>query len=76
MKPRKFRTLDGSDKLRTYADEIARLVPLESLDPRAFLADQSVDQHTCDLVLALALAFNDVKGLFFRKLFTHAAGAR
>jgi len=48
---------------RRYSSEIAKLVDLESFDPRAFLAADKPTQACCDFVLALALVFNDIKGV-------------
>lgn len=41
------------------------LHPLETFDPIAFRGDETVPQSVCDLVLALALAFNDLKDIFY-----------
>jgi len=48
---------------RTYASEVAKLQQLETFDPSAFIADEKATQAVADLVLALALAFNDLKDL-------------
>ncbi|MBI2885222.1 MAG: hypothetical protein HYY15_03510 [Candidatus Omnitrophica bacterium] len=36
-------------------------IPLETFDPTAFIADESIPQEVCNFVLALALAYNDIK---------------
>lgn len=48
---------------RSYRAEIAKLADLETFDHRAFVAEDKPTQQCCDFVLALALAFNDIKGL-------------
>ncbi|HVR40726.1 MAG TPA: hypothetical protein VMU84_16640, partial [Thermoanaerobaculia bacterium] len=42
---------------------ISRLAPLETFDVNAFVGDQRTPQHVCDFVLALAVAFNDLRDL-------------
>jgi len=42
---------------------MAKLAELEHFDSRAFIADEKSTQACCDFVLALALVFNDLKGL-------------
>ena len=39
----------------------SRLDPFKSFDPAAFIGDDKVPQEICNLVLALALAYNDSK---------------
>lgn len=41
------------------------LSPLETFDPIAFQGDETVPQRVCNFVLALALAFNDLKDIFY-----------
>jgi hypothetical protein len=48
---------------RSYSAEIAKLAELESFDPSAFVAEDKSVQACGDFVLALALAFNDLKDL-------------
>jgi len=49
--------------MSSYMDEIERLASLETFDPRAFSADSKCDQDTCDFVLSLAVAYNDLKNI-------------
>lgn len=42
-------------------DASARLVPLESFDPAAFIPDAEVPEEVCGFVLALALALDDIR---------------
>lgn len=46
---------------RTYEGEIAKLQPLGTFDCRAFVGDTTEEQDCANFVLALALAFNDLK---------------
>lgn len=46
-----------------YADVIAELAPLETFDRHAFLGDEHTPQEVCDLVLALALVYNDLRDI-------------
>lgn len=48
---------------RSYQAELAKLADLATFDARAFVADDKADQDCCDFVLALAVAFNDIKDL-------------
>jgi hypothetical protein len=48
---------------RNYRDEIAKLAPLDMFDSRAFQPLDKADKDACHFVLALALAFNDLKDL-------------
>jgi len=49
--------------MRTYDQSVSELGPAETFDPQAFVGDDSVPQHVCDFVLALAVVFNDFKDL-------------
>jgi hypothetical protein len=51
-----------------YNKEVALLAPLESFDPKAFLGSADVPQSVCDLVLCLALAYNDLRDIIFVRL--------
>jgi hypothetical protein len=44
-----------------YQQLVEELSALESLDSSAFSADATTSQQTCDFVLALALAYNDIR---------------
>jgi len=48
---------------RSYKGEVAKLAPLETFDSQVFMPDERADKSLCDFVLALALAFNDLKDL-------------
>lgn len=48
---------------RSYSNEIAKLAPIETFDARAFVGQDKHDQDLCDFVVALAVAFNDLKDL-------------
>lgn len=58
---RDISVLPSSVMTRSYQAEVAKLAPLSTFDMRAFVADDKTDQACCDFVLALALAFNDIK---------------
>src|SRR5688500_5780759 len=47
--------------MRTYHAHISELAPLEAFDSSAFIGDDAYPQDLCDFVLALSLAFNDLK---------------
>lgn len=47
----------------TYAQQLARLSPLETFDPAVFVGDDKTPQHVCDFVLSLAVAYNDIRDL-------------
>jgi hypothetical protein len=49
--------------MRSYAQHVSELAPLETFDPAAFQADGAWPQQVCDFMLSLALAFNDVHDL-------------
>ena len=44
-------------------DELKLLAPLETFDPRAFSGDSKCHQDTCDFILSLAVAYNDLKNV-------------
>jgi hypothetical protein len=48
---------------RSYTAEIAKLAKVETFDPNAFTSEHKSVQACGDFVLALALAFNDLKDL-------------
>lgn len=57
--------------MTTLAEE--QLAPLHTFDPQAFVGDSKVPQDICNLVLALALIYNDCKnGLFSNLLLTES----
>ena len=45
----------------SYRDHIEELASLEAFEPRAFKGDDKVPQHVCSFVLALSLAFDDLR---------------
>jgi hypothetical protein len=47
--------------MRTYGDHVRGLASLETFDSRAFAPDDTYSQQVCDVVLSLALVFNDLK---------------
>jgi hypothetical protein len=49
--------------MNKYQLSLDHLGELESFDPLAFIADDVFSQDVCDLVLALAIAYNDYKDL-------------
>jgi len=49
--------------MREYKQHISELAALEGFDPAAFAADSEHSQQLCDLVLSLALSFNDFHDL-------------
>src|SRR6202035_1181449 len=51
-----------------YNEEVASLVPLEAFDSSAFLGSTDVPQNVCDLVLSLAVAYNDLRDVIFARL--------
>jgi hypothetical protein len=48
----------------TYADIVRALAAIESFDEKAFVGDDQYPQDLCDLILALALVYNDFKDVF------------
>lgn len=49
----------------SFKAQCLALSPLETFDSVAFQSDETVPQGVCDFVLALALAFNDLKDIFY-----------
>jgi hypothetical protein len=47
--------------MKNFQEECATLESLETFDPAAFEGDKNVPQKLCNLVLALALIYNDCK---------------
>src|SRR5688500_10729043 len=54
--------------MAVYQKEVALLAPLESFDYRAFVGSAETPQSVCDLVLSLALAYNDLRDSIFVRL--------
>jgi hypothetical protein len=54
--------------MANYHQEVAMLEPLESFDASAFVGSADVPQSVCDFVLALSLAYNDLRDIFFARL--------
>ena len=54
---------DGShfEKMNELSHKSVTSISLETFDPTAFIADENIPQEVCNFVLALALAYNDVK---------------
>lgn len=49
----------------TYQDEVKMLAQLMTFDPAAFSGDDEVPQSVCNVVLALAVAYNDLRDVAF-----------
>jgi len=49
----------------SFQEEFSELAPLQSFDAKAFEGDENVPQDVCNLVLALSLAYNDCKDLYY-----------
>jgi hypothetical protein len=47
--------------MKSFQEECATLESLQTFDPAAFAGDENVPQKLCNLVLALALIYNDCK---------------
>jgi hypothetical protein len=47
--------------MKSFQEECAALESLQTFDPAAFEGDENVPQRLCNLVLALALIYNDCK---------------
>jgi hypothetical protein len=56
--------------MKTFQEECSELAQLETFDPIAFQADETVSQDLCNFILALALIFNDCKNLIYAYLVT------
>jgi hypothetical protein len=54
--------------MKSFQDECSELAPLETFDPAAFLGDATVPQELCDLILSLALIYNDCKNVIYSRL--------
>jgi hypothetical protein len=54
--------------MRPFDEECADLAPLETFEPSAFEGTAEVPQHVCNLVLALALFYNDYKDALFASI--------
>lgn len=52
-------------RLTSLQKQLADLAPLDSFDPAAFVGDSDVPQELCNLVLTLALIYNDYKDISF-----------
>lgn len=51
-----------------FEEECSTLGDLETFVPNAFVEDEKVPQSVCNLVLTLALIFNDIRDLYFASL--------
>lgn len=51
--------------MKTFLDECSELAPLETFDPAAFQCDARAPQELCNLVLSLALIYNDCKDVIY-----------
>jgi len=47
--------------MKSFQEECVTLDPVQTFDPRAFEGDENVPQRLCNLMLALALIYNDCK---------------
>ena len=47
--------------MNTLSQKPHTSIPLETFDPAAFVADDTIPQEVCNFVLTLALAYNDIK---------------
>lgn len=56
-----WETTKMGDTMKTFQEECATLEPLQTFDPAAFEGNENVPQRLCNLVLALALIYNDCK---------------
>lgn len=54
--------------MKSFQDECSELAPLETFDPAAFLGDTTIPQELCNLVLSLALIYNDCKDVIYSRL--------
>lgn len=52
----------------SFLDKAQDLGPLETFDPAAFVSDSETPQALCDFVLALALAYNDLRDIFLARI--------
>jgi len=51
--------------MKSFQEECAKLEALETFDPAAFEGDEKVPQKLCNLVLALAVIYNDCKNIIY-----------
>jgi hypothetical protein len=51
--------------MKSFQEECACLESLETFDPAAFEGNEEVPQKLCNLVLALALIYNDCKNMTY-----------
>ena len=58
------------DIMKTFQEECFELAQLETFDPLAFQADETVSQDLCNIILTLALIYNDCKNLIYAYLVT------
>jgi hypothetical protein len=59
--------------MTNLSDETTHHGPLQTFDPKAFVADNDVPQDVCNFVLTLALVYNDCKnGIFSNLLLTES----
>lgn len=54
--------------MKSFQEECATLESLQTFDPAAFAGDEKVPQSLCNLVLALALIYNDCKNTAYAAL--------
>jgi len=54
--------------MRPFDQECAELAPLETFGAAAFEGDLEVPQHVCNIVLTLALFYNDYKDILFASI--------
>ena len=54
--------------MKNFQEECSELAPLETFDPAAFLGDAAVPQELCNLVLSLALIYNDCKDVIYSSI--------
>jgi hypothetical protein len=51
--------------MKTFQEECEALAPLQTFDPMAFEGDENAPQRLCNLVLSLALIYNDCKNAMY-----------
>ncbi|MBI5475634.1 MAG: hypothetical protein HY964_02725 [Ignavibacteriales bacterium] len=51
-----------------YENHVNRLASLETFEPNVFKGDENVSQNLCDFILALTLAYNDLRDLTFARI--------
>ena len=54
--------------MKSFRDECTELAPLETFDPAAFAGGADVPQELCNLVLSLALIYNDCKDVIYSRI--------